>query len=67
MEIKKLLIQSMFICLYLIDNVKGFFDKLLSSDKLIFSELKKTIHEQQTTLVKSLEDLKNDVPKYFGN
>ena len=43
-----------------------FFNKFEDTDKLIFSQLKDTINNEQANLISSLDDLKNKVKLYFG-
>jgi hypothetical protein len=43
-----------------------FFNKFEDTNKLIFSQLKDTINNEQTNLITSLDDLKNKVKLYFG-
>jgi hypothetical protein len=43
-----------------------YFNKFEDTNKLIFSQLKDTINNEQTNLITSLDDLKNKVKLYFG-
>lgn len=43
-----------------------FFNKFEETNKLIFSQLKDTINNEQANLITSLDDLKNKVKLYFG-
>ena len=49
-----------------LDNIKLFFNRFEDTNKLIFSQLKDTINNEQTSLISSLDDLKNKVRLYFG-
>jgi hypothetical protein len=48
------------------NGIRTFFEKLIDTDRKIFTELKSTIIEQQDNMINSLDTLKTQVHHYFG-
>ncbi len=46
--------------------IRNFFDEFSEIDSKVFSDLKNSIHENEANMINSMESIKSNVSKYFG-
>ena len=52
--------------MFILDNMRSFFDKFLNTNKIIFKEFRNTIKAEQFNFINKIDILKNKVKDYFG-
>jgi hypothetical protein len=48
------------------NDIKNFFNSFIDTNRVVFSELKHSINDEQNNLINSLDELKSEVHRSFG-